>query len=230
MSERSNIPTIRDLVDYIKPQFHFVTMNDSLNKVISFMVSKDIGACPVVSNYNKKNNTSRSIKGYALLGSLALKMNEHGDACIKDFMVRKQWELYDYDNIVEKISVLFRKPVFCIKDNHGIVYTTIYPTQVSHYMFSFLEPYFYLMNIENKIGVLINNNSEESNLSDLPMGKKIKLLFSDEVWNALDTTIDECILKPMLDQVAEQRNRFFHHRNDKTDLKLLKRVWDLLNA
>jgi predicted nucleic acid-binding protein len=86
------------------------------------------------------------------------------------------------------------------------------------------------MNIENKIGVLINNNSEESNLSDLPMGKKIKLLFSDEVWNALDTTIDECILKPMLDQVAEQRNRFFHHRNDKTDLKLLKRVWDLLNA
>ena len=113
---------IKDMVASSDAKLYCVGTNWTLNQVVSFLIENDIPACPVTKASTNKG-IIRQIEGYAVLKELSLKLKEDGESPIKDFMNESEWEMSDNQYLVDKISVLYRKPVFAIKNSCSVYET-----------------------------------------------------------------------------------------------------------
>ena len=105
---------IKDLVSFSGKNLWCVHTSWSISRVVSYLIEKDIPACPVIHSKIKNEAVGR-IRGYAILKDLALRLKDFGENKIEDFMSESKWELSAEQDLVDKISVLYEKPVFAIK-------------------------------------------------------------------------------------------------------------------
>jgi hypothetical protein len=219
--------TIKDLVDSIGgPKFHCVPPDWTLNRAVSYLIKINKTACPVANN--PKKGLVSQIKGYFLLKEISLKLGDHGEDPVKNYMRNAKWELSDSQYLVDQISVIYRKPVFAIKNHQNQFYTTIYPSDVADYLYNVSNPFILLRAIENRLAVSIFTITENKDIFEIPIGEKIEVLFSDEVWNNLGLKFDKNTLHDLLNRCSDQRNLYFHFRDDEIDIKLLKRTWNII--
>jgi len=219
--------TIKDLVDSIgEPKFHCVPPDWALNKAVSHLNKINKTACPVANN-PKKGMVSQ-IKGYFLLKDISLKLGDHGEDPVKNFMRDDGWELSDSKYLVNYLSAIYRKPVFSIKNHQNQFYATIYPSDVAKYLYNVSNPFLLLRAIENKLAASIFRITGKKDIFGISIGEKIEALFSDEVWNNLGSKFDKNNLHDLLNRCSDQRNLYFHFRDDQIDIKLLKRTWNII--
>ena len=220
--------TIKDLVDSIgEPKFHCVPPDWTLNKAVSHLIGINKTACPVADK--SKKGIASQVRGYFSLEAISLKLEDHGEDPVKKFMSNKRWTLSDSQYLVDTISVLYRKPVFSIKNNLNQFYATIYPSDVAKYLFKIANPFLLLNAIENKLSTSIFKITKKEDIFGNSIGEKIEVLFSDEVWDSLGSKFDKNSLHDLLNRCSGQRNLYFHFRNDKIDIKLLDRTWEILD-
>jgi len=219
--------TIKDLVSAIGgPEFYCVPPDWTLYKAVSHLIDINKTACPVANN-PKKGMVSQ-IKGYFLLKDISLKLKDHGEDLVKNFMRNAEWELSDSQYLVDKLSVIYRKPVFSIKNHQSQFYATIYPSDVADYLYNVSSPFLLLRAIENRVAASIFTITENKDIFGIPFGKKIDELFSDKVWNNLGSNFDKNSLHDLLNRCSDLRNEYFHFRDDQIDIKLLKHTWNIL--
>ena len=67
---------IKDLVSFSGKKLYCVQTSWSINQVVSYLIEKDIPACPVIHS-KIKNGVAGRILGCAILKDLALKLKRH---------------------------------------------------------------------------------------------------------------------------------------------------------
>ena len=115
---------IKDLVSFSGKKLYCVQTSWSISRVVSYLIEKDIPACPVIHS-KIKNEVVGRIRGYAILKDLALRLKDFGEHKIEDFMSESKWELSADQYLVDKISVLYQKPVFAITNEKNQYYATV---------------------------------------------------------------------------------------------------------
>ena len=218
---------VKNMVLAIDRKFYCVGVDWTLNRVVSFLIENDIPACPV-TKANTKKNVIRQIEGYAVLKELALKIKEYGENPISDFMNDSEWELSDNQYIVDKISVLYRKPVFTIKNNNNQYYATIFQEDVTWYLYYVSSRFMLLRAIENKLTGFIYSHDQNESIYQLPLGKKIEKLFSDDIWSLTKIGFDKSRLHEILNKCSSIRNDFLHFRESDVDADFLKNSWNII--
>ena len=218
---------IKDMIAASDTKLFCVGVDWSLNEVVSFLIENDIPACPVTKASTNKG-IIRQIEGYAVLKELSLKLKEYGESPIKDFMNESEWEMSDNQYLVDKISVLYRKPVFAIKNSQNQYYTTIFQKDVAQYFYHVSSRFMLIRAIENKLSGFIYSIDEDESIYEIPFGEKIEILFSDNIWNKSKIGFDKSRLHDILNNCAEIRNQFVHHRDSDVDVNILKKSWDII--
>ena len=220
---------IKDLVSFSGEKLHCVQTSWTINQVVSFLIEKDIPACPVVHG-KKKNGKVGRIRGYAILKDLALKLKDFSEHKIEDFMSESKWELSSEQYLVDKISVLYEKPVFVITNDKNQYYATVFQKDVAEYLHHISSRFMYLRAIENKLSGFIYSIDENESIYDVSFGVKIEKLFSDEIWSKSKIGFDKSSLHKILNKCSEIRNQFVHHRDSDVDVKILKKSWKILKS
>jgi hypothetical protein len=218
---------VKDMVSSLDAKLYCVGTDWTLNQVVSFLIENDIPACPV-TKANTNKGIIRQIEGYAVLKELALKLKEYGESPIVDFMNDSEWEVSDNQYLVDKMSVLYRKPVFSIKNNQNQYYATIFQKDVTWFFYHVSSRFMLIRAIENKLSGFIYSIDDNESIYEVPLGVKIEKLFSDNIWNKSKIGFDKNRLHVILNNCAEIRNQFVHHRDSDVDVKFLKKSWDIL--
>ena len=107
-------------------------------------------------------------------------------------------------------------------------YATIYPEDVSKFLFDNTMPFLFLREIENHLTFTINGVTGDENSLDDSFGLKIKKFFSNEVWNVIGSNYDKKDLQEILNKCADMRNKYFHYRKNQIDIDLLSNVLSIL--
>ena len=179
-----------------------------------------------LTNYKKGN--VRQIKGNIVLTDILLKMKVHSEDSVKEFMTKSKWEISDSKYLVDNISVLFRKPVFSVKNNEEIFYANLYPEQVSNFLYEISSPFLLLRAIENRLLSALIEVSENVDMKKKNFGEKVELLFTDNIWKELKFDFDKNTLQDLLNKCVNLRNNYFHFRDDATDHDILRNTWKIL--
>ena len=143
-------------------------------------------------------------------------------------MSESKWELSSEQYLVDKISVLYEKPVFVIINDKNQYYATVFQKDVAEYLHHISSRFIYLRAIENKLSGFIYSIDENESVYDVSFGVKIEKLFSDEIWSKSKIGFDKSSFHKILNKCSEIRNQFVHHRSDDVDVKILKKSWKIL--
>ena len=217
---------IKDLVSFSGKKLYCVQTSWSLNQVVSYLIEKDIPACPVIHS-KIKNGVAGRILGCAILKDLALKLKDFGERKIEDFMSDK-WELSDDQYLVDKISALYRKPVFAIKNDRNQYYATIFQKDVAEYLHHISSRFMFLRAIENRLTIFIYSLNQDESVHKLQLMEKIELLFSDDIWSLAKIGFDKSRLNKILVECCVIRNKYYHYRESNVDVKILEKSWDII--
>ena len=220
---------IKDLVSFSGRKLICVQTSWSINQVVSYLIENDVPACPVIHS-KIKNEVVGRIRGYAILKDLALRLKDFGENKIEDFMSESKWELSADQYLVDKISVLYEKPVFAITNEKNQYYATIFQKDVAEYLHHISSRFMYLRAIENKLSGFIFSIDKNESIYEVPFGVKIEKLFSDDIWNKSKIGFDKTRLHQILNKCSDIRNKFVHHRDSNVDVKTLKRSWKILKS
>jgi hypothetical protein len=220
---------IKDLVYSSNAKLYCVSINWTVNQVVSYLIENDIPACPITKASTGKG-LIRQIEGNAVLKELSLKLKEYGESPIKDFMNESKWEMSDNQYLVDKISVLYQKPVFAIKNIKNQYYATIFEKDVAKYFYNLSSRFMLLREIENRLTAFIYLIDSDESINNDPFGDKIEKLFSDNIWNKAKIGFDKSRLHYFLQNCNEIRNQFFHYRDSDVDVKFLKKSWDIVKV
>ena len=220
---------IKDMVSSLGPKLYRVGIDMTLNQVVSYLIENNIPAAPVTKAGTKKD-IIRQIEGFAILKDLVLHLKNNGENKIKDFMSDTVWQMSDNQYLVEKISVLHRKPAFVIKNSKEQYYATIFQKDVARYYYHITSRFMHIRSIESKISNFIYSIKKEDSIYDLPLGDKIKVLFDDDTWNRSKIEFDRSRLNDILNKCANLRNEFVHYRDSDIDLAFLEKSWKLIKT
>jgi len=218
---------VKDLVTFSGNNFYCVQTSWTISDVVSYLVENNIPACPVTHS-KKKDGVVGRIRGYAVLNNLTLKLKVHSERKIEDVMEPSKWELSDDQYLVDKISVLHRKPVFTITNSRNKYYATIFQKDVAEYLHHISSRFMFLRAIENKLTGFVYSLNQDKSVYKLQLMEKIELLFSDEIWSNAKIGFDKDRLKKILIECCEIRNKYFHYHDSNVDVRTLKQSWKIV--
>ena len=219
--------TVKDLVSFSGKKLYCVQTSWTISKVVSYLVENNIPACPVIHS-KIKDGVVRRIRGYAILNNLALKLKVHSERKIEEVMEPSKWELSDDQYLVDKISALYRKPVFAITNSRNQYYATIFQEDVAEYLHHISSRFMFLRAIENKLTGFVYSLNQDESVHKLQLMEKIELLFSDEIWSIAKIGFDKDRLKKILIECCEIRNKYFHYHDSNVDVEILKKSWNII--
>lgn len=218
---------VKDLVSFVGTNFYYVQTTWTISKVVSYLVKHNIPACPVTHSELKDEVVGR-IRGYAILNSLTSKLKVYGERKIGEVMESSKWEVSDDQYLVDKISALYRKPVFAITNSRNKYYATIFQKDVAGYLHHISSRFMFLREIEIKLTGFIYSLNQDESVYNLQLMDKIELLFSDEIWNRAKIEFDKDMLKKILVECCQIRNKYFHYHDSNVDVKILKKSWNII--
>ena len=218
---------VKDLISFSGIKFHCVQTSWTIGEVITYLIENNIPSCPVTHSKLKDGVVGR-IRGYAILNNLILKLKNYSETKIEKVMEPSKWELSDDQYLVDHISVLYRKPVFAIKNSRNQYYATTFQKDVAEYLHHISSRFMFLRAIENKLTSFIYSLNQDESVYKLQLRRKIDLLFSDDIWSIAKIEFDKSRLKKILIECCQIRNKYFHYHERNVDLKNLKRSWNII--
>ena len=223
-----------------------VKPNDSLDKVITLMLTNDFSQLPVMTG-------PRDVKGivsWKTIGS-RLALNKPCTQC-KDFMEPAQILSVDV-SLLEAVDVIANHDYVLVQKDDKLIGGLVTASDFSLQFRAMSEPFLLVGEIENGIRHLLHgkfNNKElqaarvESDPdrivkspSDLTFGEYVRLLEPDSNWSKLGVKIDRVVFIKQLDRVRTIRNDVMHFDPDGLDpddkkfltefAQFLKRIRDI---
>lgn len=215
----------------------YAAPNDSLEKVVTLMMSNDFSQIPIMVN--------NTVKGIVTWRSMAEKMHLGGKVSEAQHVMEPGEAV-----IVEKdatffsvLSVLAEKNYALVKDK-GVIKGIITGSDLSRQYHILAEPFLLVGEIEIGIRGLLERNLELKDLQvakfspsdeniksvdDMSFGQYCTLFEKPQIWGKLKLKIDQKIFTEMMHKVREIRNDVMHFDPDgleDKDILHLKKVAD----
>lgn len=203
-----------------------VKPNDSLDKVITLMLTNDFSQLPVMSG-------QRDVKGmvsWKTIGS-RLALNKPCTQC-KDFMEPAQI-LSEEVSLLEAVDIIANHDYVLVQRSDKTIGGLVTASDFSFQFRTMSEPFLLVGEIENGIRHLLYGkfNSRElqaaraesdpgrtvKSPSDLTFGEYVRLLEPESNWNKLGVKIDRVEFIKQLDRVRTIRNDVMHFDPDGLD-------------
>ena len=197
-----------------------VTPNDTLQKVVTLMLTYDFSQLPVMTS-------ERDVKGMASWTSVGIRlgMGKHGDTT-QDFMDPYYPELNADASLFQAIPIIVQHQYVLIRGSDRRITGIVTASDLSVQFQQLAEPFILLGEIENHIRRMLGGKFSLAELADtqdaaatkrtvagvadLTFGEYVRLLQNPERWEQLGLSLDRLTFCTQLDRVREIRNDVMH--------------------
>ena len=232
--KKTAIRTVKDLIDekiemYDNDNlFYHIQANATVRELIAYLTKNNIQACAVVNSISDDGTSIR------VLGEIGWDEITRNISNILDDQVNKHksepaHSMPDSRSLLDVKSAFKKKRLFCITNKERKYYATITSDDLLNYYESIITPFHLLREIEVLIRVILDNYDVTLD-EKAPFGDFVKSLLKPEVFDNLPYEFPKDELADLLSKAVIQRNLFFHHRTERTEVGELEELWKELKS